>query len=402
MLTEMLKKYPDFPSFIMIKIEAQRRGIRFTKSALSKVNPAVHQTKVRSFSRENNNAVPVALTLRDGTSVIARERNIVGYEEPLIIDVDKDGHIVIKDNDLTLEQVFFWEKPDYYDKLTKSGIPMWQIVNARPQRLDINPYQFCQMWRSPSLGCKFCGINGTYNNTKKSAYLNINDIDETITEALKEQGRYTNIFITGGINMGGEDLFDNEVKYYIKLLKKIGKHFSTQKFPSQLLGAAYNRRQLLNIYEETGLMSYSANLEVLDKDKFTWICPGKAAYVGYDEWKDRLIQAVDIFGRGYVNTGLVSGVELAKPYGFLYEDEGVERTLEEAETLIKHGVDVVSCVWRIAEEAIFHDQNPPSLEYYIRIARGLDYLRKKYKLYSDMDNYRRCGNHPDTDILRVW
>ena len=46
-------------------------------------------------------------------------------------------------------------------------------------------------------------------------------------------------------------------------------------------------------------------------------CPGKQKAVGYREWKRRLIAAVDIFGKGYVNTGIVGGVELAKPYGFI-------------------------------------------------------------------------------------
>lgn len=58
-------------------------------------------------------------------------------------------------------------------------------------------------------------------------------------------------------------------------------------------------------------MSYTADLEVLDEKMFEWICPGKAHYVGYNNWKERLYQAVDIFGRGYVNTGIVSGIELA-------------------------------------------------------------------------------------------
>lgn len=402
MLMEMMRKYPDFSPFVMVKIEAQRRGINFTQSALSKVDSDIHQTKVRSFSREANNTVPVALTLCDGTSVITRERHAGKYEEPLLIDVDEDDRIVIKEEDTVLGQVFYWEKPDYYEKVTRNGIPMWQVVNARPQRLDINPFQFCQMWGHSGMGCKFCGINGTYRNIQKPAYLNIDDIDDTITEALKEDGRYTNIFITGGINLGGSELFDNEVEFYIKLLKRIGRHFNVKKFPSQLIGAAYSRRQLQKLYEETGLMSYSANLEVLDREKFKWICPGKSAYVGYEAWKERLVQAVDIFGRGYVNTGIVCGVELAEPFGFSSEDEGIEKTLEEAESLIKYGVDVVSCVWRIAEESIFHGQSQPSLEYNIRIAKGLNDLRRKYKLYSDMDNYRRCGNHPDTDLLRIW
>ncbi len=401
-LLEMIEKNPDFPHYIMIKIDAQRRGITFSESALKKVNPEIHQVQVRSFSREINGLTPVALMMRDGTSIIARSNDEIDQNDPLLIDVDRNGDIVIRDGEVILEQVYYWEKPDYYDKKTKNGIPMWTVVNARPQRLDINPYQYCHMWSKKDMGCKFCSIKDIYKKSNKPMFLDIEDINDTITEALKEKGRFTNIFLTGGTNLQGKELFDKEISLYIKILKMIGTHFRTNKFPSQLIGSAYNKKQLEILYNETGLMSYSANLEVLNEERFNWICPGKAKYIGYKEWKERLFQAVEIFGRGYVNTGIVCGVEMARPYGFECEEEGIEKTLLEAENLMGRGVDVVSCVWRVSKESAFRYQRIPSLDYYIKIVKGLNNLRHKYGLFSDMDNYRRCGNHPDTDFLRVW
>ncbi len=401
-LLEMIEKNPDFPHYIMIKIDAQRRGITFSESALKKVNPEIHQVQVRSFSREINGLTPVALMMRDGTSIIARSNDEIDQNDPLLIDVDRNGDIVIRDGEVILEQVYYWEKPDYYDKKTKNGIPMWTVVNARPQRLDINPYQYCHMWSKKDMGCKFCSIKDIYKKSNKPMFLDIEDINDTITEALKEKGRFTNIFLTGGTNLQGKELFDKEISLYIKILKMIGTHFRTNKFPSQLIGSAYNKKQLEILYNETGLMSYSANLEVLNEERFNWICPGKAKYIGYKEWKERLFQAVEIFGRGYVNTGIVCGVEMARPYGFECEEEKKKKTLLEAENLMGRGVDVVSCVWRVSKESAFRYQRIPSLDYYIKIVKGLNNLRHKYGLLSDMDNYRRCGNHPDTDFLRVW
>lgn len=278
---------------------------------------------------------------------------------------------------------------------------MWQIASARPQRIDINPYQFCQFWKC-GYGCKFCGIASTYQKSKKSCFLNLDEISETIREALKEKGRYTSIFLTGGSRFSGTEVFDDEVEQYINVLQEIGKNFSSRRFPIQLIGCAYNDRQLRLLYENTGLMSYTSDLEVLNKKMFEWICPGKALYVGYDEWKDRLYRAVDIFGKGYVNTGIVSGIELASPNGFKSEEEGIRSTLDEAETLFRNGVSVVSCVWRIAPGSIFADQKLPSLEYYVRIAEGLDQFNQKFGFNNGMDDYRRCGNHPNTDLARIW
>ena len=187
-LLEMIEKNPDFPHYIMIKIDAQRRGITFSESALKKVNPEIHQVQVRSFSREINGLTPVALMMRDGTSIIARSNDEIDQNDPLLIDVDRNGDIVIRDGEVILEQVYYWEKPDYYDKKTKNGIPMWTVVNARPQRLDINPYQYCHMWSKKDMGCKFCSIKDIYKKSNKPMFLDIEDINDTITEAVKEKG----------------------------------------------------------------------------------------------------------------------------------------------------------------------------------------------------------------------
>lgn len=398
------EKYPHISRFIILKIELQRRGVVLSDQALKRVNIEVHQTKQRSFSRESEDNIPVSLMLRDGTMVVTRPTVVKKGKNklnPILVDVE-DEKLVLKDSGEVLEEVFYWEKPDYYEKKTSRGIPMWQIASARPQRIDINPYQFCDFWKIGKYGCKFCEIASTYYKQKKPCILNLDDIRETVKEALKEKGRYTSVFMTGGTCLSGNELFDDEVDLYIKILQEIGNNFSSFKFPSQLIGSAYSKNQLNRLYKNTGLMSYTADLEVLDEKMFEWICPGKAHYVGYNNWKERLYQAVDIFGKGYVNTGIVSGIELASPNGFKIEEEGIRNTLLEAEELFRNGVSVVSCVWRIAPGSIFASQRQPSLDYYVQVADGLNKLNKKYGGNNGMDDYRRCGNHPNTDLARIW
>ena len=401
-IQEVIKKYPHIPPMVIIKTDVQRRGVYYTEKALSKVDPNIHQVEYRGFSSEKKDATPVSLILRDGTSIITGFSGVEGKREPIMVDVI-DDKIVLVDQGEILEEVEYWEKPDYYNKFTSSGKPMWQIVAARPQRIDINPSQFCQFWETPGHGCKYCAIAATYSSNKenKPKILNVDDIAETVEEALKEPGRYESIFLTGGSILNGKELLDDEVDLYIEILQRIGKNFGGKRFPSQLIGTAFNEEQLRRIYDTTGLMSYTADIEVLDKDLFEWICPGKAARIGYDEWKKRLYKAVEIFGVGNVTTGLVVGVEMATPNGFQSEDESLEKCLAEAEELAKHGVSTVGCVWSVAPGSIFFNQMSPSLEYYIRFADGLDQIRRKYNLNVDMDNYRRCGNHPDTDLARI-
>jgi len=92
---------------------------------------------------------------------------------------------------------------------------------------------------------------------------------------------------------------------------------------------------------------------------------------------------------------------MAEPYGYTTEEEALKATLDGAEDLAEHGVSTVMCVWQPREGSVFFDQRSPSLEFHVRLAKGLDNLRRKYGISVDMDNYRRCGNHPDTDLSRI-
>lgn len=343
-------------------------------------------------------SVPESLILKDGTTIITDPTPL--EQNPYVVDY-RDGKFVLVDKDEVVEEVGFWEKPDYYGKFTSSGTPMDSIVFARPQRLNITPTSYCHFWKNDN-GCKYCDLVPHLREDgviKKK--LSPQDAYETVREAIKQKGRFTNICMTMGSDVNGKTPFDAEVEYYIEILQAIGKNFQESRFPSQVITTALNEDQLARLYNETGLSSYTSDIEVLNEDLFKWICPGKEEWVGYKEWKRRLVAAVDIFGKGNVNSGIVGGVELAKPKGFKTEEEGLKHTLEEAEDLISKGVSIVYIVWVPRPLSFFKDQKNASLEYYVKLTIGLNALREKYGLTIDFDDYRRCGNHPNSDLLRV-
>jgi hypothetical protein len=133
---------------------------------------------------------------------------------------------------------------------------------------------------------------------------------------------------------------------------------------------------------------------------FQWVCPGKAEKVGYHEWKRRLVSAVGIFGRGNVGTGLVGGVELARPNGFATEHDALAATLDEAEDLASHGVTTVYIVWvrGLARSSATSGTRRSTTTCGSR--RGSTAPRK-YGPSVDFGDYRRCGNHPDSDPSRL-
>jgi hypothetical protein len=402
-LEQVLERHPEFPRLIAVKIDAQRRGVHYTERALETVDESVQMRSPYLFGSRDGEIkdLPESLLLRDGTTILTDPTPL--NQNPYLVDL-VDGKLALVDNGDFVEYVDLWSKPLYYDKFTTSGIPMSHVASARPQRLNIFQSSYCHFWADKK-ECRFCDIV-THTKQQKNelgvpSRLKPEDVSETIREAIKEPGRFTGMCLTSGSVLKGENIFDREVDFYIETLQAIGENFKTKKFPSQLIASAFDEKQLARLYEQTGLMSYTSDLEVLGEDKFNWICPGKAQSVGYKEWRQRLIRAVDIFGRGNVGTGLVGGVELAKPYGFTSEADALASTLEEAEFLAENGVTTVYIVWVPRPGSNFRDQKNPSLEYFVQLAQGLHNLRVKYKLPADFDDYRRCGNHPDTDLSRL-
>ncbi len=402
---EVVEKYPDVSPFIILKTDVQRRGVRYTQAAVAAADPARDLLQVRaifhSIGEKKTEAFPASLLLRDGTSILVAHNPEAA--DPYVVDV-VDGRIVLTDHGAVIEEVEYWQIPDYARKVTSSGRPMWQVVTPRPQRLDVHSYAYCHFWDTGQ-GCKYCNVGSHFNYEHKTngkpAQLALSDISETIAEAIKQPGRFINIMISGGSILDGSKIFETEVDNYIEVLQTIGSHFATPRFPSQLLSSAFSLDQLAKIYANTGVTSYTADLEVLNEEKFNWICPGKAERIGYQGWKQRVIDAVSIFGRSNVNSGIVGGVETAAPHGYGDEREGLKVTLDEAEDLAQHGVSVIYCVWQPTRGSAFAKQTVPSLEYYVLLAKGLADLRRKYGIATDMDNYRLCGNHPDSDLNRI-
>ncbi|MBE5916167.1 MAG: radical SAM protein [Pseudobutyrivibrio ruminis] len=398
-------RYPQLPYLNLLKTDVQRRGVNYTDTVIENINQEKYQitgsnvffSTLGARDDKNKFGVPEALVLRDGSIVITDPTPL--EQNPYIVDYI-DGKYVLIDAGEIVEEVDFWEKPSFYGKKTSKGTPMDSIIFARPQRLNITPTSPCYFFSS-GLPCKYCDLNPHICcDGVTQQKMDPEDAYETVREAIKQEGRFTTLCMTMGSDIGGEKPFDDELNYYIDVLKAIGKNFEGR-FPSQAITTALTKEQLQRLHDETGLMSYTSDIEVLNEEKFNWICPGKAKYIGYQEWKKRLIDAVDVFGRGNVGTGIVGGVELAQPDGFATEDEALESTLAEAETLISKGVAVVYIVWVPRPHSVFKKQHNASLDYYARLTLGLDELSRKYGVRAEFDDYRRCGNHPNSDLQRI-
>lgn len=401
-LEEIIQKYPELPPISILEIDAHRRGVYYTDAAIEKLDESIHQVTEYKNRQGVVRKVPASLTLRDGSHLVVAESDTKTERDPFIVDV-VDGKIVLTDQGKVYEEVSYWEKPRFYDKVTSRGTPMRDVIQARPQRYSLQPSKFCHFWECAKDGCKYCSIgsSGVKFHGRPDDLLNLQDVEETMKELVKEPGRFVGVILTGGSILSGSKLCEDELQIYIEILQAMGTVFKTKKWPSQVNTTALDKEQLQRLYDQTGLTSYTTDLEVFDDELYRWVCPGKAKTISHEEWKKRLFDAVDIFGRGQVDTGLVSGVELAKPNGFKSEDEALKKDFETAEEMASHGVLLKHDIWHVGDNSIFRGQLTPSLDYYVRLTKGLYEINKKYNLRSDMDSYRKCGMHPNINLDRI-
>ena len=151
-LDEVLEKYPDVPKIWALKVDVQRRGVVYTQAAKAKIDPNVHQVNTGTIAlfRTVQDYTPESLILRDGSYLITNfdlnKEN--AFRDPYVVDVI-DDKIYITDEGKPLEEVWYWEKPDFYDKKASNGVPMNQYVQARPQRIDISLNQYCLSYICP-------------------------------------------------------------------------------------------------------------------------------------------------------------------------------------------------------------------------------------------------------------
>ncbi len=397
---ELCRKYPAVSPFVLLKLSMVWHGVKLTDRALSRLQEPDYRFGTAepfgiSFAgRTSGLIMPGPILLRDASFVYINYG--ADYADPYTADFDPEtGLFLLYEGTALIDSIDFVPRPAFFGKYTSSGRLMDTIADVRAQKLILTAYQRCLFWKGGDQ-CHYCAF---FTGGKSDPELDPEDAYETVREALKEPGRFSEVYLSGGSDYTGDPAFSNEIDRYIRVLSAIGRCFKGR-FPSQLMAPAYRKEDVRRIFDSTGVTSYCPNIEVMDRELFRKLCPGKEKWVGYDEWEKRTFDAVDIFGRGNVYTQVVAGAELAKPHGFGSIDEALRSNLEGCENYAKHGVICLSTIWRPHRAARLGLQPMPPLEYYVRIAQGFHDIRKAYGLVCVDDDYKRCGNHPDSDLER--
>lgn len=398
-LCRLRADYPAFSPFVLLKLSMVCHGVALTETALQHVQGEDYSFgKVEPFGisfagRGSGYAMPGPILLRDGTFVYINYGE--AYENPYTLTWE-GGLFLLYDGETLIDTVDFVPRPAFFGKRTSRGTPMEAVADARAQKLILTAYQRCRLWEGGDQ-CHFCAF---FTGGRSLGAVDCEDVYETVREAIREPGRFSELYLSGGTDFSGAPPFSEEIDRYIRVLQAMGRNFSGR-FPCQLMAPAYPKAQLRRIYDETGVTAYCPNIEIWDERLFPILCPGKEKWIGRAEWIRRTLDAVEVFGPGKVCTQVVAGAELAKPYGFATEEEALASHFEACEFFARHGVSFLTTIWRPHKASRLGYQDTPSVEFYVRLAQGVHDIRRSWGLRSTNDDYKHCGNHPDSDLERT-
>lgn len=422
-------EYPDMSPFVLLKISMVWHGARLSAAALARLQAPDYRFasdepfeiaftgRTEADDEAPRPVMPGGVLLRDATYVYINWGET--YDDPYVIDYDPaageftlrepacgtiaaDGDAAPADaREGLVDVIGFTPRPALYDFMTSAGTPADALADARAQKLILTAYRRCEFWRE-GRQCRFCAL---FTRRGVDPEVPCAEIAEVVRAALTEPGRYSQLYVSGGSDMGGEPAFSREQDRYGRVLAAMGETFSGR-FACQLMAPAYDADALARIVGQTGVTSYSPNLEVWGAEQFGRLCPGKQAHVGYDEWLRRTADAVGVLGRGNVYTQLVGGAELAGEGAVPSVDDALARNVEACEWFAERGVTCLSVIWRPHRRSVLGWVPMPPIDYYVRLAREFHAVRARHGLVAFEDDYKACGNHPDSDLERcdlpVW
>jgi hypothetical protein len=393
-IEDLAERYPDIPIEAVFKEDLLRQGMAWTPEALE----IASKFKLKAYFIFSFDMIPISDMGQKEHVKAPEEIRLVGGRynfKPVVVSVrlnpaspyrveSEDGSLVLKLNGDSIAAVELQQSPDYYRRTLANGKPITDIAPTIEwgYLLYLTAFRLCQYFGEQE-ECLYCDINENYRQQKKSGrpYTPVKSVEEII-EALEiiaatdsESKAYT---VTGGSITGTLDGM-SEIDFYIRYPEAIEK-----RWPGRWIGKVVVQalvKDEVRRLRDAGVQVYHPNFEIWDKRLFELYCPGKARYVGRDEWIRRILDAAAVFGPDRVIPNFVAGVEMALPSGFRSVDEAIQSTAEGLDFFMSHGVSPRFTTWCPEPLSVLgKDQMGAPLEYHVRLLQAYRDTRARYKL----------------------
>jgi hypothetical protein len=393
-IEDLAERYPDVPIEAIVKEDLLRQGMAWTAEALE----IAAKYKLKAYFIFSFDMIPISGMEKMEHSKAPEEIRLVRGPHnfhPVIVSVrlnpaspyrveSGEGSLVLKLHGHMVAEVELQKSPAYYERTLANGKPISDIAPTIEwgYLLYLTAFRLCQYFGVQE-ECLFCDINENYRQQKKSGrpYTSVKSVEEVV-EALEiiastdsDSKAYT---VTGGSIIGTLDGM-SEIDFYIRYPEAIEKRWPGR-WISKVVVQALPRDEVKRL-RDVGVQIYHPNFEIWDRRLFELYCPGKARYIGRDEWIRRILDAAEVLGPECVIPNFVAGVEMAMPSGFASIDEAINSTAEGLDFFMSHGVSPRFTTWCPEPLSVLgKDQRGAPLEYHVRLLRAYRDARAKYQL----------------------
>ena len=383
-LEELLDKFPEIPRSAVIKADLIGKGIKYTpilkeigKWSLPQ-NHSVYEfdheeLHTKDDATEGWIQIPFECQFSNGTTQV-----VIGLDSNSPYEIrGEDGKYMLCLEENPIEEVTFSPRPKWYSKRTSSGRLMSTVSSQSGDCFATLLLNYCEYFKTGD-ACLFCCLNPTTDLSRdmgidRTIRRNIDDFVETYAEGSKET---RHMLLSGGAVLDRK----KEASLFIKMITGL-REAGYQPDNILLVSQAFeedDQRQL----HDLGVLPICHPMEVWEEKMWPIIVPGKSKFVGRDTWINSLIKAVEIFGRGNVQSNFVGGCELVPPHGFKDIDQALESTLGGCEWLAQRGIISTTTCWTInsgSKSSRLNVSTPP-VEYSLKLASGLQKILRKYDL----------------------
>jgi hypothetical protein len=394
------RRYPDVPMEVILKEDLLRLGVMPTPQAMEAARDCRTQAYYlfsynisghHDLAKGLSTAAPEDIVFRGGPYNLRRTyvRVVLNRTSPYSLDV-VDGRTMICENNVPIVEAVYPSKPSYYGRTFSDGLRYEQVI---PLLYDsyafITTFRACQYWGDKE-ECKFCDINFnlrelrelTGDHVTADAIKDVSKVVEVLDAMSKESDpakRMITVIMTGGsivrkVRGGADNATDFNLPYVEAIRARIGR-----RVPIVMITESQPIENVKR-FRDAGVTTHNANLEVWDRRLFEIMAPGKQKFIGYDLWVQRLLDSVEVMGEGRVSPNMVSGIEMAQPWGFKTVSEAVVSAKEGFEYLMSHGVVPHLDTWCVEPGTALAGHPPIPLDFLIQADIAWYETWRKYKL----------------------
>ncbi len=246
-------------------------------------------------------------------------------------------------------------QPKWYELKTSTGVPMKKIGVMQGSYPGIYTSRLCGFWKEKT-NCRFCSVGLNLGDTETEEKKVI-EVLETWRAARKEF-KCSFIHFNSGYEEG--HAIENIWPYLEGIKRETGAMIGVQCVPQPDF-TWYDKLKKL------GVDHLSFCLEIVNREIFPKICPGKADKLGTDLYLDAIRYTSKLFGRGRVHGEIIAGLEPP------------EDTIRGVETFAEWGAATTICIFRPTVGTDLEDTPPPKYEEMAPI------YKRAYELWMEND-----------------